>query len=82
MTVGSILGSLLLVAWSSVTSLGALYLILALIGVVSAMVLYEPAFAIIATWIRFIRASETDVRGSTSNEQDREHIHKPRNHRA
>jgi MFS family permease len=52
MTVGSILGSLLLVAWSSVTSLWALYLILASIGVVSAMVLYEPAFAIVATWFR------------------------------
>jgi MFS family permease len=52
MTTGSILGSLLLVAWSQVTSLWAFYLIMAGIGVATAAVLYEPAFAIVATWFR------------------------------
>ncbi|HWQ12837.1 MAG TPA: MFS transporter [Roseiflexaceae bacterium] len=52
MTAGSVLGSLLLVAWSSVQSLWAFYLILAGMGVAMAAVLYEPAFAIVATWFR------------------------------
>ena len=52
MTAGSVLGSLLLVAWSQVQSLWALYLVLAGIGAAMAAVLYEPAFAIVATWFR------------------------------
>ena len=52
MTAGSILGSLLLLAWSQVTSLWAFYLIMAGIGVAAAAVLYEPAFAIVAIWFR------------------------------
>jgi MFS family permease len=52
MTAGSILGSLLLLAWSQVRSLWVFYLIMAGIGVVTAAVLYEPAFAIVATWFR------------------------------
>jgi len=52
MTTGSILGSLLLVAWSQIAQLWAFYAIMAAIGVVSAMVLYEPAFAIVAVWFR------------------------------
>jgi MFS family permease len=52
MTAGSVLGSLLLVAWSQVTHLWAYYLIMAGIGVATAAVLYEPAFAIVATWFR------------------------------
>ena len=50
MNTGSILGSLLLIAWSQVTSLWGLYLIMAGIGVAAVAVLYEPAFAIVATW--------------------------------
>src|SRR5262245_15242977 len=46
MTTGSILGSLLLVAWSQVADLWAFYLIMAGIGTTTAAVLYEPAFAI------------------------------------
>lgn len=52
MTVGSIAGSLLLVAWSQVGSLGAFYLVMAAIGLTTAAVLYEPAFALVAVWFR------------------------------
>ena len=52
MTMGSIAGSLLLVVWSQVAALWALYAIMAGIGVASAMVLYEPAFALVAVWFR------------------------------
>jgi MFS family permease len=52
MTVGSILATLLVLAWSQVSSLAAFYLIMAGIGLVSAAVLYEPAFAIVAVWFR------------------------------
>jgi MFS family permease len=52
MTAGSILGSLLLIAWSQVTNLWIFYLIMAGIGAATAAVLYEPAFAIVATWFR------------------------------
>lgn len=52
MTLGSCVGSLLLIAWSQVTELWVFYLIMAGIGTVSAAVLYDPAFAIIATWFR------------------------------
>jgi MFS family permease len=55
MTVGSILAVLLVLAWSQVTSLPAFYLIMAGIGFVSAAVLYEPAFAIVAVWFRRLR---------------------------
>lgn len=50
MTVGSIASSLLIVAWSQVQSLPALYLIWAGLGVCAAMVLYDPAFAVVAIW--------------------------------
>jgi MFS family permease len=52
MTLGSLLGPLLLIAWSQVASLWAFYLIMAAVGAVSAAVLYEPAFAIVAVWFR------------------------------
>ncbi|NJN17979.1 MAG: MFS transporter [Oscillochloris sp.] len=55
MTVGSILAVLLVLAWSQVRSLPAFYLIMAGIGFVSASVLYEPAFAIVAVWFRRLR---------------------------
>ncbi|MFN8444352.1 MAG: MFS transporter [Caldilineaceae bacterium] len=53
MTVGSILATLLVIAWAKVTSLWGFYLVWAGIGVIMAGVLYEPAFAVIATW--FVR---------------------------
>jgi MFS family permease len=52
MTAGSVLASLMLVAWSRVHSIGAFYVVWALLGVASAAVLYEPAFAVVATWFR------------------------------
>lgn len=52
MTAGSILGTLLLLAWSQVQSLWAFYAIMAGVGLTTAAVLYEPAFAIVATWFR------------------------------
>jgi MFS family permease len=52
MTTGSIAGVLLTLAWSSVGSLLQLYVVFAGIGVVTAMVLYEPAFAAVARWMR------------------------------
>lgn len=50
MTAGSVAGSLLLVAWSGVTTLPQFYLVWALIGITMAAVLYEPAFAVVTAW--------------------------------
>jgi MFS family permease len=52
MTAGSVLAALLLVVWSRVHSLPAFYAVWALMGVAMAAVLYEPAFAVVATWFR------------------------------
>ncbi len=53
MTVGSCAATLLILALATVHTLVVFYLIWAGIGVVSAAIFYEPAFAAIATW--FIR---------------------------
>jgi MFS family permease len=53
MTCGSVLGALLLAAFASIQSLEGLYAVWLGLGVVMAMVLYEPAFAVVATW--FVR---------------------------
>ena len=50
MTVGSIAASLLVFAWSQVNNLNTLYLIWIGLGICSAAVLYEPAFAVVAVW--------------------------------
>lgn len=55
MTVGSVAASGLVIAWSQVTDIRAFYLIWAGLGVCMAMILYEPAFAVIATWFRMGR---------------------------
>jgi MFS family permease len=47
MTLGSLLGGLLLLAWAQVETLWAFYLIWAVIGASLAGVLYEPAFAVL-----------------------------------
>ena len=57
MTVGSVLASLLVIAWSQVTDATMFYLIWAALGVCAAAVLYEPAFAVVATW--FVRRRST-----------------------
>ena len=55
MTIASCMAVLLLWAWSQVTQLWAFYLIMAGIGAMQAALLYEPAFAIVATWFRLRR---------------------------
>ncbi|MEV4113204.1 MFS transporter [Nonomuraea sp. NPDC049695] len=50
MTVGSVLGGLAVLAWSQVRSVTQLYLVCGVLGVASAMVLYEAAFAVIVAW--------------------------------
>ncbi|MET8339860.1 MFS transporter [Streptosporangium canum] len=50
MSTGSVLGTLAVLAWSQTSSLPQLYGVFVAIGIASAMVLYEPAFAVIVTW--------------------------------
>jgi MFS family permease len=50
MTAGAAAASLLVLAWAQVTDLAAFYAIWLGIGLAMAAVLYEPAFAVIATW--------------------------------
>jgi MFS family permease len=50
MTAGSVVGVLLVLAWSQVEGLAAVYLVWLGIGVVMAAVLYEPAFVVLAKW--------------------------------
>src|SRR5205823_14295573 len=47
MTLGSCLATALLLVWSRIESLGALYAVWALMGLAMAATLYEPAFAAI-----------------------------------
>ncbi|MEU8251646.1 MFS transporter [Nonomuraea sp. NPDC048916] len=47
MTAGSVLGTLALLAWSQVRTVAQLYTVFVAVGVASAMVLYEAAFAFI-----------------------------------
>jgi Major Facilitator Superfamily len=56
MTAGSVLAVLLVVAWARVQTVAGLYLVFAGIGLVSAAVLYEPAFAVVVRWFRADRA--------------------------
>jgi predicted MFS family arabinose efflux permease len=49
MTCGSILGTLGVLGWSQVHTVAQLYAVFALIGLASAMALYEPAFAVIVS---------------------------------
>ena len=50
MTAGSLLGALLLVAWSRVETLGQLYAVQIGLGVAGAASLYEAAFAVVIAW--------------------------------
>lgn len=52
MTVGSLGGALLLVAWARVDTLPAFYLLWAGMGLAMAATLYEPAFTVVAAWFR------------------------------
>ncbi|NRQ38392.1 MFS transporter [Nonomuraea sp. NN258] len=55
MTAGSVLGAAAVLAWSQVTDVLQLYAVCALLGVGSAMVLYEAAFAVIVAWFESMR---------------------------
>jgi len=50
MTAGSIAATALVLAWSQVDGFAAFYALWAAIGVVMAIVLYEPAFVVLAKW--------------------------------
>jgi len=50
MTLGSCLATALVLAWSRVESLGALYAVWLLMGLALATTLYEPAFAAVVGW--------------------------------
>ena len=52
MTAGSLLATLGLVAWSRVQSVAGFYAVWIVLGLAMAAVLYEPAFAVVATWFR------------------------------
>jgi MFS family permease len=52
MTAGSCAAALLVLAWAGVRHLSLFYLIWLGIGVAMAAVLYEPAFAVVATWFQ------------------------------
>src|SRR5438067_6859660 len=50
MSIGSVVASVLVLAWSQVSSLPQLYLIWAAIGLAMSTTLYDPAFATAARW--------------------------------
>jgi sugar phosphate permease len=50
MTAGSVAAALLLLVWSRVGSIPAYYLVWAALGLAMAAILYEPAFATVASW--------------------------------
>jgi MFS family permease len=55
MTTGSCLAAALLLVWSQVKSLGALYVVWGGMGLAMAAILYEPAFAAIVQWFPYRR---------------------------
>jgi sugar phosphate permease len=56
MTLGSIGGALLLLAWARTDALPGFYLLWCAMGVVMAATLYEPAFTVVATWFHRLRS--------------------------
>ncbi len=56
MTLGSIGGTVLLLAWARVDSLPGFYLLWLLMGLVLAATLYEPAFTVVAVWFHRLRS--------------------------
>ncbi len=61
MTGGACVASLLVLAWANVENLITFYVIWCGIGITMAAVLYEPAFALVATWFRRHRARALTV---------------------
>src|SRR4051812_1831239 len=56
MTLGSLGGTMLLLAWARIDSLPGFYLVWAVMGLVMATTLYEPAFTVVTTWFRRLRS--------------------------
>jgi MFS family permease len=56
MTVGSVVATLLVIAWATVDSLVIFYLIWVGIGLTMSVTLYEPAFVIVARWFHRLRS--------------------------
>lgn len=50
MTAGSVAATILVAAWSQVQTVAQLYTVLIGIGICAAMVLYEPALAVVVSW--------------------------------
>lgn len=61
MTLGSCLATLAILAWAQVQTLLGFYAIWAVIGVINAMILYDPAFTVTATWFVRRRAQALTV---------------------
>lgn len=61
MTAGSVLAVLVLLGWSRVESLPAFYLLSVGLGVAMAATLYEPAFAVVASWFLRLRGRALTV---------------------
>jgi sugar phosphate permease len=61
MTAGSLLAGALLVAWSFVEAPWTLYAVFGLMGLATAAVLYEPAFAVVAVWFERRRSAALTV---------------------
>lgn len=59
MTLGSLLGSLLVWGWANVQGLAVFYLLFALMGLAMGAVFYEVAFTVVAVWFRRNRARAT-----------------------
>jgi MFS family permease len=61
MTAGSVLAALVLLGWSRVRTLEGFYLLSVGLGLAMAAVLYEPAFAVVATWFHRLRGRALTV---------------------
>jgi MFS family permease len=61
MTAGSVLAAAVLLGWSRVRTLESFYLLAVGLGLAMAAVLYEPAFAVVATWFHRLRGRALTV---------------------
>ena len=75
MTAGRSPATALLVAWSQVRTVGQLYAVLVGIGVAMAMVLYEPALAVIVSWFDPARRATRAARRHRRRRLRQHHLH-------
>ncbi|MDQ2890329.1 MAG: MFS transporter [Gemmatimonadota bacterium] len=61
MTAGSLLASVLILAWARVSSVAGYYAVWTLMGFALSAVLYEPAFVVITTWFKEKRSGALTV---------------------